>query len=139
VPVYEYRCHDCRRRVSIFWRTFSDVDTESVNCPRCGGTRLTRLISRVRMIRSEESRLDDLADPSGLPDLDENDPKSLGRWMRKMRTEIGDEVGEDLGPEFDEVVGRLESGEDPESIEKSMPELMGEGGESDFGGGLDDL
>jgi hypothetical protein len=91
------------------------------------------------MIRSEESRLDDLADPSGFPDLDENDPKSLGRWMRKMRAEIGDEVGEDLGPEFDEVVGRLESGEDPESIEKSMPELMGEGGGSDFGGGLDDL
>jgi putative FmdB family regulatory protein len=130
VPVYEYRCHDCKRRVSIFWRTFSDVDTESVTCPRCGGTRLTRLISRVRMVRSEESRLDDLADPSGLPDLDENDPKSLGRWMRKMSSE----VGEDLGPEFDEVVGRLESGEDPESIEKSMPELMGEGGGDDLGG-----
>jgi putative FmdB family regulatory protein len=137
VPVYEYRCHDCKRRVSIFWRTFSDVDTESINCPRCGGTELTRLISRVRMIRSEESRLDDMADPSGLPDLDENDPKSLGRWMRKMSSE----VGEDLGPEFDEVVGRLESGEDPESIEKSMPEMMGEanGGGDGFGGGLDDF
>jgi putative FmdB family regulatory protein len=134
VPVYEYRCHDCKRRVSIFWRTFSDIDTESVTCPRCGGTNLTRLISRVRMIRSEESRLDDLADPSGLPDLDEDDPKSLGRWMRKMSSE----VGEDLGPEFDEVVGRLEAGEDPESIEKSMPELMGEGG-GDFDSGLDDL
>jgi putative FmdB family regulatory protein len=119
VPIYEYRCHDCRRRVSIFWRHFSDVDTASVTCPRCGGTNLTRLVSRVRLVRSEESRLDDLADPSSLPDLDENDPK-------------------DLGPEFDEVVGRLETGEDPESIEKSMPELMGEGG-GDFGGGLDDF
>jgi putative FmdB family regulatory protein len=138
VPVYEYHCHDCKRRVSIFWRTFSDVDTESITCPRCDGTNLTRLISRVRMIRSEEGRLDDIADPSGFPDLDENDPKSLGRWMRKMRAEIGDEVGEDLGPEFDEVVGRLESGEDPESIEKSMPELMGEGSGGDFGG-MDDF
>jgi len=135
VPVYEYRCHDCKRRVSIFWRTFSDVDTESIACPRCSGTNLTRLISRVRMVRSEESRLDNLADPGGLPDLDENDPKSLGRWMRKMSAE----TGEDLGPEFNEVVGRLEAGEDPESIEKSMPDLMGEGGGSDFGGGLDDL
>jgi hypothetical protein len=88
----------------------------------------------VRLVRSEESRLDDLADPGGLPDLDENDPKSLGSWMRKM----GDEMGEDLGPEFNEVVGRLEAGEDPESIEQSMPELMGEGGD-DLGGGLDDL
>ena len=135
MPVYEYRCHDCKRRVSIFWRTFSDVDTESIACPRCSGTNLTRLISRVRMVRSEESRLDNLADPGGLPDLDENDPKSLGRWMRKMSAE----TGEDLGPEFNEVVGRLEAGEDPESIEKSMPDLMGEGGGSDFGGGLDDL
>jgi len=87
------------------------------------------------MVRSEEGRLEDLADPSGFPDLDENDPKSLGRWMRKMSAE----TGEDLGPEFNEVVGRLEAGEDPESIEKSMPDLMGEGGGSDFGGGLDDF
>jgi Flp pilus assembly protein TadB len=67
-----------------------------------------------------------------MPDFDENDPKSLGRWMRKMSSE----VGEDLGPEFDEVVGRLESGEDPEEIEKSMPDLMGEGG-GDFDAGMD--
>jgi hypothetical protein len=85
----------------------------------------------VRIVRSEESRLEDLADPSNLPDFDENDPKSLGRWMRKM----SDEVGEDLGPEFDEVVGRLEAGEDPEEIEKSMPDLLGEGGD-DFSGDL---
>jgi hypothetical protein len=82
------------------------------------------------MVRSEESRLDDLADPSFLSDVDENDPRSLGRMMRKM----ADEVGEDLGPEFDEVVGRLEAGEDPEEIEKSMPELMGE----DFDAGFDE-
>jgi putative FmdB family regulatory protein len=134
VPVYEYRCQDCKRRVSQFWRSFSEVDASSLTCPRCGGTNLTRLVSRVRMVRSEEGRLDDLSDPSGFPDLDENDPKSLGRWMRKM----SDEMGEDLGPEFSEVVGRLEAGEAPESIEQSMPELMGEGGD-DFGGGLDDV
>ena len=132
MPIYEYRCQDCKRRVSIFWRTFSDADEGSSVCPRCGGTSLTRLVSRVRLVRSEESRLDDLSDMSDLPDFDENDPRSLGRWMRKMSAD----TGEDLGPEFDEVVGRLETGEDPEEIEKSMPELMGEGGE-DFGGEMD--
>ena len=76
--------------------------------------------------------MDDLADPGNLPDFDENDPRSLGRWMRKMSAE----TGEDLGPEFDEVVGRLEAGENPEEIEKSMPELMGEGG-GDFDTGPD--
>jgi putative FmdB family regulatory protein len=132
VPIHEYRCHDCKRRVSIFWRSFSEAEAGTSKCPRCGGTNLTRLVSRVRFVRSEESRLDDLADPTDFPDFDENNPKSLGRWMRKMSTE----VGEDLGPEFDEVVGRLEAGEDPEEIEKTMPELMGEGGD-DFDGGMD--
>jgi len=125
VPVYEYRCQDCQRRFSLFWRTFSDAETEVPTCPHCNGTRLTRLMSRIRVLHSEESRLESLADPSAMPDLDENDPKSLGRWMRQM----GSEVGEDLGPEFDEVVGRLESGESPESIEESMPDLAGGGGD----------
>jgi putative FmdB family regulatory protein len=132
MPIYEYRCQDCKRRVSLFWRTFSDAETGEKACPRCGSANLTRLVSRVRIARSEESRMDDLADPSNMPDFDENDPKSLGRWMRKMSSE----VGEDLGPEFDEVVGRLEAGEDPEAIEKSMPDLMGEGG-GDFDPGMD--
>ena len=132
MPIYEYRCYDCRRRVSIFWRTFSEAEAgnEAPVCPRCGGPNLTRLMSRVRVIRSEESRLDDMSDLD-FSDLDENDPKSMGRWMRKMSAEMG----EDLGPEFDEVVGRLEAGEDPEEIEKSMLDLMGDG-DDDFGGGM---
>jgi len=79
------------------------------------------MASRVRLVRSEESRLDDLSDPSQFGDLDENDPRSLGRWMRRM----SQEVGEDLGPEFDEVVDRLEAGQSPEEIEKALPELAG--------------
>ncbi len=129
MPIYEYRCADCRRRVSLFHRSFASIEDQPT-CPRCGGTRLSRIISRVAVIRSEESRLDDLADPSTLGDLDENDPKSLARWMRKM----SGEVGEEMPPEFDEVIDRLESGQSPEEIEESMPEL----GE-DLGGGLDDF
>ena len=49
----------------------------------------------------------------------EDDPRALGRMMRKM----GKEAGEDLPPEFDDVVGRLESGQSPEEIESEMPEL----------------
>jgi putative FmdB family regulatory protein len=129
MPIYEYRCYDCRRRVSLFYRSFAAIEDEPT-CPRCGGTRLARLISRVAVVRSEESRLDDLADPSMLGDLDENDPKSLARWMRKMSTEAGEEMPQ----EFDEVIDRLESGQSPEEIEESMPGL----GDS-MGGGLDDL
>jgi putative FmdB family regulatory protein len=127
MPIYEYRCHDCRRRVSIWWRTFSEAETGTARCPRCGGEQLTRLVSKVRVLRSEESRMEDLADPANLGDLDENDPRSIARWMRKM----SDEVGEDIGPEFEEVVDRLESGESPEEIERTMPDLAGDAG-ADF-------
>jgi putative FmdB family regulatory protein len=127
MPIYEYGCYDCRKRVSVFFRSFSQVDTKKATCPRCGGTNLKRLISKVAVLRSEESRLEGLADPGNLAGLDENDPKSIARWMRKM----GSEMGEDLGSEFDEVVDRLEAGENPESIEKSMPELGGSGGGAD--------
>lgn len=129
MPIYEYRCHDCRRRVSLFFRSFSDVE-EAPACPRCGGPHLTRIISRVATIRSEESRLDDLADPSMLDGLDEDDPKSIAKWMRKMSAE----TGEEMPSEFDEVIDRLESGQSPEEIEDSMPDLAG-----DLGGGMDDL
>jgi putative FmdB family regulatory protein len=129
LPIYEYRCNDCGRRVSFFWRSFSEVEETAPRCSFCGGEHLTRLVSRVAVARSEESRLDDLADPSSLAGLDENDPKSIGRWMRKMSREMG----EDLGPEFDEVIDRLESGQSPEDIEEAMPDLGdGLGAESEF-------
>jgi putative FmdB family regulatory protein len=135
MPIYEYRCHDCRRRVSLFYRSYSAIEDEPT-CPRCGGNSLSRLISRVAVVRSEDSRMDDLADPSMLGDLDEDDPKSLGRWMRKMSAE----AGEDMPQEFDEVIDRLESGQTPEQIEESMPELgdsLGGGMDGGLGGGLD--
>ncbi|MGC9467222.1 MAG: FmdB family zinc ribbon protein [Anaerolineae bacterium] len=125
MPIYEYRCEECGRRFSVFWRSFSEVNESKINCKRCGSEHVRRLVSRVRMVRSEDSRLEDLADPSEWGDLDENDPKSMGRFMRKMMNEIGDEAG-DLGPEFEEVIDRLEAGQDPEEIEKEMPDLLGE-------------
>jgi putative FmdB family regulatory protein len=113
MPVYEYRCQECGRRFSRFFWRISDAD--SPLC-RCGSANLEQLISRVSMLRSEESRLDSMADPSKWGDIDENDPKSMARMMRKL----GTEMGEELGPEFNEVVDRLEAGEDPEAIENSI-------------------
>lgn len=128
MPIYEYRCHDCGRKLSVFWRSRSDVKTPT--CQRCGSDDMTRLISRVRVLRSEESRMESLGDETMLSGLDEEDPRSLGRWMRKMSRE----TGEDLDPEMEEVIGRLEAGQDPEEIEKSVPGLSDMGG-SDFAGG----
>jgi len=123
MPTYEYRCRDCRKRVSIY-QTYDEYGSEPVSCPNCGGHDLKRLINRVRIAKSEESRLDDLSDPSAWGDIDENDPKSMAKMMRKMSREMG----EDVPPEFDEVVDRLESGQSPEEIEESLPDL-GAGGD----------
>lgn len=130
MPIYEYGCYDCRKRVTIFWRTISQAAQETPRCPRCGGVNLKRLVSQVAFRRSAESRIEDLADPANLAALENEDPKSLARLMRQM----GDETGEDLGPEFDEVVGRLEAGQAPEEIEQDLPDLGGGeavGGQSD--------
>ena len=119
MPIYEYRCQNCQRHFSVFWRTFSTADDTKVICKRCGSSDIVRLVSKVRVLKSEESRLENLADPSAWGDVDENDPKSMGRFMRKMMSEMGEEADE-LGPEFEEVVDRLEAGQDPEAIERDM-------------------
>lgn len=139
MPVYEYRCDDCGRKVTLRYKTYADYDNATHKCTHCGSENLTRLISRVAIGRpSLVSRLmaddggDDAALESAFDGLDD-DPRVLGRMLREMR----DETGEDIGPEFDEVVTRLERGDDPEAIEASMPDLP-DSDAGGFGGGLDD-
>ncbi len=138
MPIYEYGCYDCHKRVSIFFRTIAEAEKTTPHCPRCGGTNLKRLMSRVARLRSEDERLDSLADPANFGAFDENDPKSLAKFMKTMTRELGDEIGDDLGPEFDEVVDRLEKGQSPEEIEKEMPELGEETAGGSAGGAGDD-
>ena len=98
MPIYEYDCRDCRRVVSVLVLRPSAGDAP--RCPRCGGAALTRLMSRFATIKSEEARLESLADSASLGDVDENDPASVARFMKKM----GREMGDDLGDDFDEVM-----------------------------------
>ena len=128
MPIYEYRCHGCRRRVSVFFRSFGSIGNPV--CPECGSTDLSKLVSRVAVMKSEESRMEDLADPSSLSGLDENDPKSVARWARKM----GESLGEDMGPEYNEMIDRMEAGEMPD--DESMGGEGGLGGGDGLGGGL---
>ena len=119
MPIYEYRCRKCRRRVSIFLRSFGESESIQPKCTYCGHDQLDRLVSRVAIVKSEEAQLDAMADDAALADLDENDPKSMARWMKKMASQ----VGEDLGDEFDEAIDRMESGQSLEDIEEAMPDL----------------
>ncbi len=130
MPSYQYRCLNCHKRFEIFL-TYREYGVKKVLCPHCASERVQRRIGRIRIAKSEDSRMDALTDPSGLEGL-ENDPRALGKMMRKM----SNEMGEDVGPEFDEVVDRLEAGQSPEDIEKAVPDLGGEsagaGGDEDF-------
>lgn len=125
MPIYEYKCADCGKVTSVFLRGFAVVASPS--CARCGGSSLRKLISRFSVVKSEESRLDDLADPSAFGDLDENDPRSVARWARKM----GSEMGEDLGEDFDEMIDRMEAGEMPDDM--APGEAAGGGDEMGLG------
>lgn len=113
MPIYEYDCADCRRRVSLLVMRLSDPTPP--RCPRCGGDRLTRLLSRFATVRSEDDRMDSLADPSQLGDLNENDPRSVARWMKKMGGELGDDVGADWDEMVDEAVEQEAAGDDAEA------------------------
>lgn len=103
MPIYEYRCETCKRKVSVLVMRMGE---EAAACPRCGGSRLVRLWSRFATTRSEEDRLERLATDAELAGLDENDPKSVARFMRRMGSELGEEAGLDL----EEAMEEIESG-----------------------------
>ena len=123
MPLYDYTCLNCHQRFDIFM-PFSEYGNRPVACPHCKSQNVRRGIPRVRVAKSEDSRMDDLSsdfsDPSALAGL-ENDPQAMGRMMRKM----GSEMGEEMPAEFGEVVDRLEKGQSPEDIEKELPDLGG--------------
>ena len=124
MPIYEYYCYDCKRRVSVLFRTMAAADAGASACPDCAGQRLHRLMSRLRVLRSEDKRIESMADdPSLMAGLEKEDPRALAHFMRKM----SDETGEPLDEEMIEVMDRLDAGESPESIESSMPEPPGRG------------
>jgi len=109
MPIYEYRCEDCGR-ISEFLLIRTD-EASKILCKRCKSRKLSRVLSRVRVIRSEESRLESLADPSKWGGLDENDPKSMARWMKRM----GKEFGEDMDMNMDEMEQAMEEERSPKS------------------------
>jgi putative FmdB family regulatory protein len=124
MPVYEFACNACGAPVSLFVRSMSTA--ASGTCTRCGSSDLRRVVSRFAVLRPGGG-LDSLDDDSFLSGLDENDPKAMAAWARRMQREMGD----DAGPEFDEMVDRLERGQS----------LDDDGGFGDYGhdDGFDDV
>ncbi len=112
MPIYEYLCPECNGKFQKLVRGFSDPP--GLACPRCGNTAVRRAVSRFATLKSEDDRVEALADPSTLAGLDESDPRSIARWAKRL----GKELGEDAGEDWDEMVDQM--------LEE---ELTGEGGE----------
>ena len=131
MPTYDYLCHDCQQKFDVFM-SYSEYGKKPVQCIHCGSDNVKRRVNRIRIAKSEEGRMESmesmLGGPGDLADL-EKDPQALGKMMRKM----GKEMGEELPAEFGEVVDRLESGQSPEEIESALPDLGGNDA------GMDDL
>lgn len=99
--------------------TFNEYGKKTVQCTHCESANVRRRMTKVRIAKSDNSRMESMA--NNFPGLEglEDDPKALGQMMRKL----GKESGGDLPAEFNEVVGRLEAGQSPQDIESALPDL----------------
>ena len=112
MPIFEYLCRSCRRKTAAL--VLSRARATDVRCKHCGGADLEKLWSRFASPKSEEARLESLADPSAFAGLDENDPRSVAKFMKKMGQEMGEDVGD---------------------LEQAMEEEMAGGGGGETAGG----
>ena len=147
MPVYEFLCGECNKIYSF--HSFK-VATEKVPaCPKCGHEDLKRVPSRFGVAAKQAEPGaggddDAFEDPrmeremmrfaSELEGMDENDPRAMAAAVRRM-TEI---AGEPVTPAMEEMIRRLEAGEDPEKVEEELGDAledeMGEDGAGGFGG-----
>ncbi|MDD3581256.1 MAG: zinc ribbon domain-containing protein [Desulfobacca sp.] len=117
MPIYEYQCQKCKR-ISDFLILNRDEAFAPV-CPRCGSQQMVRVMSRFRARLSEETRMERLADPARFSGLDENDPRSMAKFLKKMGQEMGEDISSD-------------------EVDQMVEEAMAGGGE-ESPGGLEDL
>lgn len=147
MPIFEFLCPACNRIYSFL--SLAPGSPKQPVCPRCGGTELTRVPSafsvsspaKAKPEKAAAAAPDDASSAQmenemmrmmeGLDEKDAENPRVMARMMRRM-AEVS---GEPMTPTMEEMFRRLESGEDPETLEEELgPQLeaeMGdEGGES---------
>jgi putative FmdB family regulatory protein len=124
MPIYEFYCPKCKKKMSYL--VMSPASFRPA-CKYCKSEAIEQLFSRFAMPKSEEKRLESLADPASFAGLDENDPASVARWVKKM----GKEMGEDLGEDLDQIA--------EEAAEEGANGSAGEGGETGPAPSSDDL
>ena len=123
MPLFEYVCRGCAKQFTFLAGMIRD--NTDARCPRCGSADLQKLMSRVARGRSDDDRMEAMAERMESKDLD--DPRSLRQFAREMGREMSAETGEDMGDEMEAMIEAEARGE-----------LDDEGGLGGAGGGGDD-
>lgn len=130
MPIYEYLCGDCKHRFIVFCR-IHDLE-EHPGCEKCRSKKTNRLVSRFKTIRSEDQIMESMADPSVLSGIDENDPRSIARWAKKMAREMGEDMGDEIEAMAEEELAKTGKPEEPGadnsagSASPGMPPMPGD-------------
>lgn len=104
MPIYEYRCNQCKKEFSLFILKVKEIG--KAQCKYCHSRNLTRLLSSFSVHQTEEARLAnfDTSHPRG--DDFYKDSRNIGLWAKKRVRELG----ADLGPKMDEIVEKGRTG-----------------------------
>ncbi len=111
MPLYEFCCADCRKKFTVLCPISSRDETHA--CQHCGSQKTSRLVSRVKMVRSEEQLMESLADPTKMSGIDENDPRTFATWAKKMAREMGENMDDEIEAMAAEEFTGDGMGEDP--------------------------
>ena len=146
MPIYEFLCEACNRIYSF--HSFKVATEKIPTCPKCAATDLHRVPSRFGVAASAKTAAGDGDDDGGFDDprveremmrfaaelenMDENDPRTMAAAVRRM-TEI---AGEPVTPAMEEMIRRLEAGEDPEKVEEELGDALEEEMGDEEGGGF---
>lgn len=91
MPIYEYTCQNCHKRLSILIRDSSAPFVP--RCPSCGNTNLSRVISGFAYHKSLKTVWEESGDPTMHPGEDYyKDPRNIGRWAEKKFQDMGQEL-----------------------------------------------
>src|SRR5258708_21866558 len=154
MPIYEYYSPKTNKIYSFYAKTLAQGKTIP-KCPDDPAYKMVKVMSTFAIAtggpKTEESPATpdspDAGDPpvddgrmdaamgqleKEMGSIDENDPKAMGRLMRRM-SEL---TGEKLDGEAEEVVRKLEEGTDPEELEAQLGEMGGPEDEMGGGGGF---
>ncbi len=112
MPIYEYRCDDCRGVTSVFVR--STRATVDARCEHCESARMTRIMSRVNRVKTEQDVLDELGAPGAgaRPEDSYRDPRQIGHWVERRF----EEYGMDVPDETRQMIDAAREGELPDPI-----------------------